>query len=238
MHFWDVSHSATVIKDPEKAKSWADVHLSYLTNQQSSWSETVKQVKRLSEVVWCILIPDVAQISHFRYYYDYYCCCFRVRSLWLWQHWTWNWSLLLVLWPSGHNIRGQIKTDISDERRLPVLFHNYSTTQLETYKPDELSWTYICLLRLWLHQWLCRSDTTSCSRFSSTSGLLPFSGHALLLGESHADDIITSPSMVKALFLLTQPCRIILLMSDNSWRRDRCRKREVLALERLFSISN
>ena len=28
---------------------------------------------------------------------------------------------------------------VSDERRLPVLFHNYSTTQLETYKPDELS---------------------------------------------------------------------------------------------------
>lgn len=65
-------------------------------------------------------------------------------------------------------------------------------------------------------QWLCRSDTTSCRRFSSTSGLLPFSGHALLLGESQTGDMITSPSMVKARFLLTHPCRIIRLMSDSS----------------------
>ncbi|KAG7268397.1 hypothetical protein CRUP_016271, partial [Coryphaenoides rupestris] len=59
---------------------------------------------------------------------------------------------------------------------------------------------------------LCLSDTTSCSLFSSTSGPPPPSGHALLVGESHADDIITSPSMVNALFLLTQPCCNILLM--------------------------
>lgn len=75
-----------------------------------------------------------------------------------------------------------------------------------------------------LGQWLCRSDTTSCRRFSNTSGLpvLPappsFSGHALLLGESHAAACIsTSPSMVNALFRLTQPCRIMRLMSASSW---------------------
>lgn len=83
------------------------------------------------------------------------------------------------------------------------------------------SQTCVMIYSLCFPQWLCRSDTTSCRRFSSTSGLLPFSGHALLLGESHAEDIITSPSMVKARFLLTQPCLIIRLMSDNSWRETR-----------------
>lgn len=66
----------------------------------------------------------------------------------------------------------------------------------------------------------CLSETTSWSLLSSTSWLLPFSGHALLLGESQVvDDMVTSASMVKARFLLTQPCLIIRLMSENSCRQ-------------------
>lgn len=103
---------------------------------------------------------------------------------------------------------------------------SHSRSQVLWLSVQKRSLTKLVLIYSRFLQWLCRSDTTSCRRFSSTSGLLPFSGHALLLGESQAEDIITSPSMVKARFLLTQPCLIIRLMSDNSCRNGR-RRRDV-----------